>query len=77
MVPGMSGPPGACVPPPVAVATVIAAAPVSSPRMEESHAGDPQNKLSSATSLSAQVSHECDIWVLLFDRKVNSDFCLR
>lgn len=54
---GTSGPPGACAHPHAAVVIVIVPARASSPRMEESLAAAPQDKPSSATSLSAQVSH--------------------
>lgn len=56
MVLGMSGPPGACAHPHAAVVTAIVPAYASSPRTEESLAAALQDKPSSATSLSAQVS---------------------
>lgn len=55
MVLGMSGPPGACAPQHVAAVTVTVPVPASSPRMEDSLAVAPQDKPSSATSLSALV----------------------
>lgn len=58
MVLGMSGPPGACAHPPAAGVIVTVPAHASCPRTEESLAAAPQDKPSSATSLSAQVRTE-------------------
>lgn len=56
MVPGMSGPPGASVHLHVAEVIVTVLAPARCLRMEESLAAAQRDRLSSATSLSAQVS---------------------
>lgn len=56
MVPGTSGPPGAFVRPRAAEVIVTVPAPARCLKMEESLAAAHRDKLSSATSLSAQVS---------------------
>lgn len=58
MVLGMSGPPGACAHPHVVVVIVTVLAHASSLRMEESLAVALQDKPSSVTLLSAQVSQK-------------------